>query len=47
MSLSDLRSQQIFDAPPTKVSQQRLQRQIDDLDQQIIDNRRKAEQEGC
>jgi hypothetical protein len=47
MSLSELRSQQIFDAPPTKVSQQRLQRQIDDLDQQIIDNRRKAEQEGC
>jgi hypothetical protein len=35
------------DPPPTKVSQQRLQRQIDDLDQQIIDNRRKAEQEGC
>jgi uncharacterized protein YeeX (DUF496 family) len=32
---------------PTKASQQRLQRQIDDLDQQIIDNRRKAEQEGC
>jgi hypothetical protein len=47
MSLSDLRSQQIFDAPPTKVSQQRLQRQIDDLDQRITDNRRKAEQEGC
>ena len=35
------------DPPPTKVSQQRLQRQIDDLDEQIIDNRRKAEQEGC
>lgn len=47
MSLSELRSQQIFDAPPTKVSQQALQRQIDDLDQEIIDNRRKAEQEGC
>jgi hypothetical protein len=35
------------DPPPTKVSQQRLQRLIDDLDEQIIDNRRKAEQEGC
>jgi hypothetical protein len=43
-------NQALFDESlkmPTKASQQRLQRQIDDLDQQIIDNRRKAEQEGC
>lgn len=51
MQLSDIRAQQFFDAPPpaklSLASQQRVQRQIQDIDQQITDNRRKAEQEGC
>lgn len=51
MQLSDVRAQEVFDAPPpaklSLASQQRVQRQIQDIDQQITDNRRKAEQEGC
>ena len=41
-------AQGIFDAPaPSKTEIIRTQRRIQDIDQQIIDNRRKAEQEGC
>lgn len=52
MRMSDLNAgtnaQGIFDArPPSKVEIIRTQRQIQDIDQQITDNRRKAEQEGC
>ena len=33
--------------PQPQAAADRLQRQIGDIDQQITDNRRKAEQEGC
>ena len=43
-----INAQGIFDAPtPSKTEIIRTQRRIQDIDQQITDNRRKAEQEGC